>query len=111
MKALIVTGILILGVIACVKVVPPYVAEYELSDRIQEIARFSVVNRETDEQIREKVFKTIQDLEIPAKREDIKVTADISKVTILVDYTVPVDILFYHLDLHFTPSSANKSLT
>ena len=111
LKAIIVTAILVIGVIAAWKVVPPYSAEYQLADKIQEIARFAVVNRQTEEQIRETVFKTIQDLEIPAKREDIKVTASPSKVTILVDYTVPVDILMYHVDLHFTPSSENKSLT
>lgn len=110
-KAIIVTAILVIGIIAAWKVVPPYSAEYQLADKIQEIARFAVVNRQTEEQIRETVFKTIQDLEIPAKREDIKVTASTSKVTILVDYTVPVDILMYHVDLHFTPSSENKSLT
>ena len=111
LKAIIVTAILVIGVIVAWKVVPPYSAEYQLADKIQEIARFAVVNRQTEEQIRETVFKTIQDLEIPAKREDIKVTASTSKVTILVDYTVPVDILMYHVDLHFTPSSENKSLT
>jgi len=111
LKAIIVTAILVIGVIAAWKVVPPYSAEYQLADKIQEIARFAVVNRQTEEQIRETVFKTIQDLEIPAKREDIKVMASTSKVTILVDYTVPVDILMYHVDLHFTPSSENKSLT
>jgi hypothetical protein len=111
LKAIIVTAILVIGVIAAWKVVPPYSAEYQLADKIQEIARFAVVNRQTEEQIRETVFKTIQDLEIPAKREDIKVTASTSKVTILVDYTVPVDILMYHVDLHFTPSSENRSLT
>jgi len=111
LKAIIVTAILVIGVIAAWKVVPPYSAEYQLADKIQEIARFAVVNRQTEEQIREAVFKTIQDLEIPAKREDIKVTASTLKVTILVDYTVPVDILMYHVDLHFTPSSENKSLT
>jgi predicted AlkP superfamily phosphohydrolase/phosphomutase len=78
---------------------------------MQEIARFGIVNRQTEEQIRDAVFKTIQDLEIPAKREEIKVTATTAKVTIVVDYTVPVDILMYHVDLHFTPSSENKSLT
>ena len=111
LKAIIVTAILVIGIIAAWKVVPPYSAEYQLADKIQEIARFAVVNRQTEEQIREAVFKTIQDLEIPAKREDIKITASMSKVTILVDYTVPVDILMYHVDLHFTPSSENKSLT
>ena len=111
MKAIIVTAILIVGIIAAWKVIPPYSAEYQLADKIDEIARFAVVNRYTDDQIREQVFKTIQDLDIPAKREDIKVTNTGSKVNIVVDYTVPVDILSYHLDLHFTPSSENKSLT
>jgi len=111
LKAIVVTAILIVGVIAAWKIIPPYSAEYQLADKIQEIARFGVVEHKTEDQIRENVFKTIQDLEIPATRENIKVTSNGVKVTILVDYTVPIDILFYHVDLHFTPSSENKSLT
>jgi hypothetical protein len=112
LKAIIVTAILLAGIAAAWKLVPPYSAEYQLADKIQEIARFAVVERNSEEQVRDKVFKTIQDLEIPAKREDIKVTAGSQKVTILVDYTVSVEILgFYHVDLHFTPSSETKSLT
>jgi hypothetical protein len=111
LKALIVTAILIFGIYAGFKLVPPYSAEYQLNDKIQEIARFGVVERKTEEQIRESVFKTIQDLDIPATRDNIKVSASSSKVAITVDYTVPVDLLFYHVDLHFTPTSENKSLT
>jgi hypothetical protein len=111
LKAIIVTAILMLAVLVAWKVVPPYSAEYQLADKMQEIARFAIVQRQTEDQVREMVFKTIQDLEIPATRDNIKITANGSKVTILVDYTVPVDILSYHLDLHFTPSSENKSLT
>jgi hypothetical protein len=111
LKALVVTGLLVLAIIAGVKVIPPYVAEYQLNDKIQEIARFGIVNHDSEEQIREKVFRTIQELEIPARKEDIKVSAGSSRVTITVDYTVPVDILMYHVDLHFTPSSENRSIT
>jgi cell division protein FtsL len=111
LKALIVTAILFIGVIAAWKVVPPYSAEYQLNDKIQEIARFSIVNNETEQQVRDKVLKTIQDLDIPATSDNIKIIATKSKVSILVDYTVPVDILMYHLDLHFTPSSENKAIT
>jgi len=110
-KAILVTVVLAVGVLTAVKVVPPYSAEYQLNDKIQEIARFGIVQRQTEDQIKDAVLKTIQDLEIPAKRDDIKVVTSTSKVTITIDYTVPVDILFYHLDLHFTPSSENKSLT
>lgn len=111
LKAIIVTAILFVGVVAAWKVVPPYSAEYQLNDKIQEIARFSVVNSESEQQVRDKVLKTIQDLDIPATNENIKVIANKSRVSILIDYTVPVDILMYHLDLHFTPSSENKSIT
>jgi hypothetical protein len=111
LKAIIVTAILIMCVMAGVKVIPPYVAEYQLNDKMQEIARFGIVNHDSEEQIKEKVFKTMEDLEIPATKDNIKVTAGSSRVTIAVDYTVPVDILFYHVELHFTPNSENRSLT
>jgi cell division protein FtsL len=110
-KAILVTVIIAVGILAAVKLVPPYASEYQLNDKIQEIARFGVVNHDTEEQLREEVFKTIQDLDIPATKEDIKITAGPSRITIQVDYKVPVDILFYHVDLHFTPSSEDKSIT
>jgi len=109
-KAIIVTVLLVFAIYAAIKIVPPYAAEYQLADKIQEQARFAVVNHYTDEQIRENVFKVVQDLEIPAKREDIKVEASNRIVKIAMDYTVPIDLLSYHLDLHFTPSSENRSL-
>src|ERR1700730_11292553 len=109
-KAIFYLVILVLGIYVLVKVVPPYVAEYQLADKIQEQARFAIVNRYTEEQIRENVFKVVQDLEIPARREDIKIEASNRIVRIAMDYTVPIDLLAYHMDLHFTPSSENKSL-
>jgi hypothetical protein len=109
-KAIFVLVVLVLGIYAAVKLVPPYIAEYQLADKIQEQARFAIVNRYTEEQIRENVFKVIQDLDIPAKKTDIKVIANERAVTISVDYIVPVDLLSYHVDLHFTPSSQNKAL-
>lgn len=110
-KAIFVLVILLLGIYAAVKLLPPYVAEYQLADKIQEQARFAIVNHNTEEQIRENVFKVVQDLEIPARREDIKIVSTEHVVKISVDYIVPVDLLSYHVDLHFTPSSENKSLT
>lgn len=111
LKAILYTVVFVSFIFVAIKIVPPYVAEYQLVDKMQEQARFAVVNRSNDEQIRNIIYKEIQDLEIPAKREDIKVAASMQVVTISVDYTVPVDLLVYHLDLHFTPSTQNKSLT
>jgi len=44
-KAILVTAILVFLVFAAVKMVPPYVAEYQLSDKMQETARYASVTR------------------------------------------------------------------
>jgi hypothetical protein len=110
LKAIVYTAIILLVIYAAYKLVPPYVSEYQLQDKMQEQARFGIVNRYTDEQVRENVFRVVQDLDIPAKREDIKVTVTQAIVKISLEYTVPVDLLFYSTELHFSPSSENKSL-
>jgi cell division protein FtsL len=111
LKAISFTVLLVIGIYVAFKLLPIYVAEYQLNDKLQEIARFGVVNRNTEEKIKDEVMKEVADLEVPVKREDVKVAVSVRAVTISVDYTVPVDLLFYHLDIHFTPSSENKSLT
>ena len=110
LKAISFTAIAVIAIYLGFKLVPPYVSEYQLQDKMQEMARFGVVNRYTDDQVRENVYKVVQDLEIPAKREDIKVTVTQSFVKVSLDYTVPVDLLIYSTELHFSPSSENKSL-
>jgi hypothetical protein len=110
LKAVIYLAILLLVVYSAVKIVPAYVSDYQLGDKMQEQARYAVVNRYTEEQIRDNVFKVVQDLDIPVKREAIKVLSTNSVVKISMEYTVPVDLLIYHMDLHFSPSSENKAL-
>ena len=105
LKAFVYTAILIAAVYAAFKTVPAYVAEYELKDKMSEQARFAVVNRYTEEQIRDNIFRTIQDLDIPAKREDVKVTSTNHGLQISVNYTVPVDLMVYKTELNFSPSS------
>jgi len=109
-KAILVTAILAFMVYAAVKVVPPYVSEYELADKMTETARFASVNRNSEDQIREAIFRKIDELQIPATKDDIKVTAAGGRVTITVDYKVPIDLMVYKFDLHFTPTTANKDI-
>jgi hypothetical protein len=110
LKAIAYLAVIVFGIFAAVKLLPPYIAEYQLADKMQEQARFAVVNHYTEEQIRETVFKEAQDLEVPIQKEQIKVLASASVVRISMDYTVPIDLLIYKMNLHFTPSSENKSL-
>ena len=110
LKAIIYTLILASAVYAAVKVVPVYVAEYELKDKITEQARFAIVNRYTEDQVRDIIFKVIQDLDIPANREDIKVQNTNHGVMITVNYSVPVDFKVYKTEINFSPSSEAPDL-
>ncbi len=110
LKAIIYTAIIVFAIYSAAKIVPVYFSNYQLQDKMQEQARFAVVNRYTEERIRDLIFKEVQELDIPAQRDAIKVFSSNSIVKISVEYTVPVDLLFYHMDLHFSPSSENKSL-
>lgn len=110
MKAILTLVIVVLAIYSAWKIVPAYVNEYQLVDKMQEQARFAVVNHFSEEQVRDNIFKVVQDLDIPAKRDDIKVVSNISIVKISLEYTVPVDLLLYHTELHFSPNSENKSL-
>ena len=105
LKAIIYTVILVTAVFLGIKLVPIYVAEYQLQDKMNEQAKFAVVNRYTEDQIRDIIFKVIQDLDIPATRDDIKMASTNHGVSISVSYTVPVDFFVYKTSITFSPKS------
>ena len=105
LKAIIYTVILVTLVFLAVKLVPLYVAEYQLQDKMNEQAKFAVVNRYSEDQIRDILMKVIRDLDIPATRDDIKLTSTNHGVSVSVSYTVPVDFLVYKTNITFTPTS------
>jgi hypothetical protein len=108
LKALVYLAFLICGVFVAVKLVPVYVANYELKDKMSEQARFAIVNRYTEDQIKDNIYRTIQDLDIPANRDDVKVSNTNTGIAITVNYTVPVDLKFYKTDLNFSTSTEGR---
>ena len=110
LRALIWTMILVAGIYAGYKLIPVYFANYQLQDKMQEIARFATVNNMTEEKVRDAVFREIQDRDIPAHREDIKVQMSQRGVTISVSYTVNVDLILLKRELQFSPSAENRAL-
>jgi hypothetical protein len=105
LKAIIYTVILLVGVFVAFRLVPLYVSEYQLQDKMNEQAKFAVVNRYTEDQVRDILFKVIQDLDIPARRDDIKLATTNHGISISVTYTVPVDFFVYKTDMTFSPTS------
>ncbi len=104
-------ALLILGTVAfvAIKVIPVYVNNYELNDDIRQLAIQATVDRSSAEGVQNKVLGYAKDLGLPIKREDVTVRVG-TEVTIDIDYKVPIDLKVYTLELHFTPSAANKQL-
>jgi len=110
LKAILYLAFLVIAVFVAIKVVPVYVANYELKDKMSEQAKFAIVNRYSPDQIKDNIFRTIQDLDIPATREDVKVEDTNHGIAISVNYQVPVDFVFYKTDLSFATSSEGRDL-
>ena len=93
-----------------VKIVPPYVTNYQLLDSMQEVATFATVNRKTPDAIKSDVEQKLTDLGIQVDPSTIQVSDISGNVTIAFQYTVPVDLTFYQLQLHFHPHAYNASI-
>jgi hypothetical protein len=104
--------LIILGsmIFVAVMLIPPYFSNYQLQDAMKTEARFAGYNRKTEEEIREDVWKKVQELGVPAKREDIHITNDNNTLQITVNYTVPVDLKFKQYDLEFHAHGDNHTL-
>lgn len=105
--ALLIFGFL---VFSAVKVIPAFFAKYQLQDAMETESRFAIVNHKGEDDIREDVWKKVQELEIPAKKESIKVMVQQRDVNISVDYIVPVDLKIYQFNLEFHPHADNHTL-
>ena len=110
LKAIVYLAVLIVAIFVAVKLVPPFVADYQLKDKMNEQARFAIVNRYSDDKVRDLLFKVIQDLDIPAKRDDIKVNPTNHGMEISISYSVPVDFMVYKTDLNFNDTSEGIDL-
>jgi hypothetical protein len=92
------------------KIIPVYIDNYELQDYIQGQTPFWFNQRVSADVIRKTILAKAEDLDLPVEEEDVTVETNQYKVSINIDYNVPVDLKVYMLQLHFTPSSEDKSI-
>jgi hypothetical protein len=100
------------GLYASIKVVPPYFANYQFQDAIKDEAVRDSYSPKSEDEIRQTIFKKAQELEIPLSLENNHVTRQGNQfsgtVIIHAAYMVHVDIPGYPMDLHFDASTENK---
>ena len=94
-----------------IKILPPYVDNFQLQDHIRQLSTQLAVRTRpvTPDEIGNEVVAFAQDHGIPLVADNVKVTIS-RHVTINLDYTVPVDLTVCTLRLHFTPSADSPAL-
>lgn len=110
LKAIVALAFLAALTYAGVKVIRVYANNYALQDYIRQQNPFWLTQRATGEGVRNAILAKAQELDLPVSAEQVKVEATGAKVSVLVDYTVPVDLKVYTLTLHFSPSAENRAL-
>jgi|SRR5450432_2736276 hypothetical protein len=102
------------GMYAAFKLMPPYFENYQFQDAVKDEATHDTYSPKTESDIRDSIYKRAQELDIPVKLEGIHVQRQGSQyngvVIIRVPYVVHVDFPGYPVDLNFVVSTENKSV-
>jgi len=106
--------LIILGAMGftAVKIVPVYVENYQFQDSIETESRFALTAypKKSPEDVRSAIFKKAQELDIPIKPEDIRISITNGAVEIGTDYSIPIDLKVYQFTLQFHPHADNHSI-
>jgi len=109
LKALFALAVVAATVYLCIKIIPVYVNNYDLRNHIQDLAITATVSHMSADKISKDVVAYASDLGLPVTADNVKVAVG-GTVTINLDYTVPIDLRFYTLMLHFSPSAENRQI-
>jgi hypothetical protein len=109
-KTILTAAFLVAVAFAGIKIIPVYVNSYELDDYIRQQNPFWVTQRASADAIRGNILAKAQDLGLPVSADQVKVDTGGGRVAVNLDYSVPVDLKVYTLNLRFTPSAENRQL-
>ena len=104
-------GLFVVFVYLGIKLVPPWVNNYQLQDYITALARKATYAQGgTEESIRKAVLSKAKDLRMPVKGAQIRVVKSTYAVIINVKYNVMVKTPAYTFNLKFNPTARNKMI-
>jgi hypothetical protein len=97
-----------------VALVPPYLANYQFEDAINNEALAATYSTKSEEDIKRIVYKRAQEMEIPLTPEGIRVQRvgmqGTGSLAIEASYTVHVNLPGYPMDLNFHAATKNKGV-
>src|SRR5215471_4707922 len=107
-KGLLALVLILGGIYAGWKLIPPYFHYYEFRDDLDDIARRNSYTHKTDDEVRALVIQAATSQGIPLRDEQVAVSRNIDGMGISVHYQIRVDMLVHPVELDFTANSLNK---
>jgi len=104
-------AIVVAVVFSAIRLLPPYIANYQFQDSIDNIARTATYSQITERDLRNQVMKQATDLGIQLDDRRVTVQKDRSTVNIQISYEVPVDLVARQVVLKFAPTAGNRNIT
>lgn len=92
--------LLAVGLLLAWKMIPVKVNSAELYDYMDELARFSAA-KDSPEEIKKKILSRASELHLPLDKEHVTVVHDGDRITMSVEYTVPIEFPGYTYNWHF----------
>jgi len=92
------------------RLLPPYISNYQLQDSIQDLALIASYSPMSEEDILQQVISRAggYGIELPAKQ--VTIHKGNGSVVIVAQYTVPVDLAVRRIELRFEPSASNRQI-
>src|SRR5512140_20777 len=111
-KALFAVVVVAVLIFLAIKLLPPYVNNYELQDSIDSIARMATyAQNKSDEDIRNDVLQKGKEIGIPLTADNVTIKKDQVECDIDVKYTIAVPVPGYTFRLNFNPTAGNRQIT
>ena len=97
-------------VFLALKLLPPYISNYQLQDEIQNVARSASYSQISEEDLQKSVISKANGLGIVLLPKEVSVRKGAGSVAITARYTVVVDLLVRQVELQFEPSASNTQI-
>ena len=105
-------GLVVFAVLVflALRLVPPYITNYQLQDSLENLARTVTYSPVGESDIRKEIIKQARELGVPLKDQQVVVQKAGGSVAIAVRYEVPVDLWARQVVLKFEPSAGNRNI-
>jgi hypothetical protein len=110
LKTIFVLLLLLVGGFVVYKIAPAYWGDYKLGRLLEEQSVIYTYTSNSNEDIAKTIAEKAQAIDVPVSPEQVTVSRTPGDLSIVVTYTVHVDLPVYPLDLNFKEVSKNHNV-